>query len=78
MSPEYCFLGHVGKAAYGDRSDEEDVDIMEFTPVFDPKTNVKIQRENSGQNSTTNVYQFQKVESQVRKDLGKKVAYFYI
>jgi hypothetical protein len=46
---------------------------MEFTPVIDPKTNVMIQRGNSGQNSTTNVHQFQKVESQVRKDLGKKV-----
>lgn len=66
-------LGHVGITAFGDRPDEKDADIMEFTPKFDPKTNVMIERGTSGQNSTTNVYQFQKVEAQVRKDLGKKV-----
>ena len=65
-------LGHVGINSFGDRPDEKDSDIMEFTKIVDPDTNVMIQRGKSGHLSTTNRFQFQKVERQVKKDLNGK------
>ncbi len=66
-------LGHVGIKTIGDRPDETDTDIKMFTPALDGSTNVMIQQGQNGTNSTTNVFQFRKVEENARKQLGDKV-----